>query len=226
MSVCNRCGFGMGQLGECRFCAAKSRGRIKAKRLRLTREQQFLLSHGGKPRIAFPAAKPCPVEPGFVRKLSPKLSIEVTGVRRTKMGEWVIDYLVRDERPILMRRVPPVHTPESHDGFVPPPSKADIEIARLEGSYTRSSHGSIRDGGDAVPEVDQTLIEMRARTKWAEQKRKDNPERETERDIKAVQAEVRQLVKTAAELGVDPALVLAPIERQIRSQQEELKEAA
>lgn len=225
--TCEKCGFGMGELEDCRYCAAKAQKRVDAKRrLKLTREQRFMLFHGSNPRIAFSAKDPCPAKVGDVLKLSPKLSIEVRGVRRTKQGEWVIEYMVKDERPIFMRRVPPVHTPESIAGFVAPPTTADIEVARVQGSYCRSSHGAVPDGDEAVPEVDHTLIEMRARTRFAEQRETERVEETAKRDLRAVTAQIRETAITMARVGVDPSDWLTDLQRQINERKAEMKEAA
>lgn len=178
--------------------------------MKLTREQRFLLMRGGCPRLAFPADQPLDARKGQIVKLSKHVEIEITGVTRTKKGEKQIEYLLRDLRPTLLRRTPQVHQPESDDeGFVAPPEAADIEAARLESSYTHSPRGAIGDAGEAVPEVDQVLLSMQARTKWAQRTDEQNRKRE-----RAVRDRLRETLN-----GLDSdsqVALLAALEREIQ----------
>lgn len=138
--------------------------------LTLTEEQRFLLLRGVHPRLAFSAKRPAPVAVGHVRMVSPQVELEIIGVRRSrKADQWELDYRVRDHRPVLLRRVPPVFVPQSdRQGPVLPPSRGEIEVARLEGSYTHSEHGAVTDAGEDVPASDHNLLVMTARQRWAD----------------------------------------------------------
>lgn len=189
--------------------------------MKVTREQRFLLMRAGHPRIAFDGKKPCPVKVGHVQRLSPRVELEVTGIQRTKKGEWVIEYLVRDDRPNLLRRTPQVHRFKADErGYVAPPTLGDIEAARLDSSYTHSTHGAITDAGEAVPDVDQNLLSMRAKTKWAEREQTERPEEVARRVARTVAAQVKEVAVLQARSGVDPQPFLADLQRRLAEQRD------
>ncbi len=66
--------------------------------MRLTRSQRSQLFEGDCPKITYPGATPCPVEVGHVEVLSAHVRLEITGVRRTKKGEWSLVYTLHNNR--------------------------------------------------------------------------------------------------------------------------------
>lgn len=169
---------------------------------------------GTCPRIAFPIKDAEQLKQGQIVKLSKQVEIEITGLNRTKKGELQVDYLLRDQRPTLLRRTPQVHTPESDsEGYVPIDNPADIEAARLDSSYTHSPVGAIEDAGEAVPEVDQKLLSLQARSKWAERKATDKAEQQAREDARRLAAQIRDILLTQARSGVDSSPFLAELQR-------------
>lgn len=116
--------------------------------MNLKREERAALFHGETPRIVR-EKKPC--DPGLVISLSSKLSIEVKGVRRTKADLWRVDYLVRDDRPHLLRRVPTTDRPrkDQHGKVIEP----DQAFSRIDSSYTTTNHLAVPDAGEAVDDL-------------------------------------------------------------------------
>lgn len=181
--------------------------------MKLTREQRFLLMRGTCPRIAFPADDAPEVKKGQSVKLSKNVEIEITGLTRTKKGEIVVEYVLRDFRATLLRRLPQVHTPVSDaEGYVRPPGDDEIEAARLDSGYTHSRHGAIEDAGEAVPEIDQAKLTTAARLVFA--RREQDREEASRKREKAVRDRLREALK-----GLDPdsqIALLAAIEREIQ----------
>lgn len=191
----------------------------------LTHEQRFLIFRGAAPSITFPAAKPCPAKKGDVKPLSGTVSIEVLDVRRSPDAKvWVLDYLVNDQRPNLLRRVPQVHLPEKDEtGAIKPPTKGDIEAARIESSYTHSPRDAVPSAGEGLPEADTNLLTMRARTKMAERRRAEDPAAEAKADVQRINSELRELGQRAAKMGLDVTAIMAPIAKQIEDAHAELQ---
>lgn len=222
------CGFRHPKGGECGADVeppAWPRRRSEKSPLPLTDKQRFLIFRGAHPRLAFPAKDPAPVEPGFVRRLSPQLEVEVLSVKRSKNAEqWELEYVIHDHRATLLRRVPPVTVPPSDkEGPVPPPSRGDVETARLDSSYTHTTHGAVPDAGDAVPDVDHNLIVMAARTKWANRPRTED---DTRADVRRVAARLKSTMIALHRAGGDPTERLARIERELGEMEAESRRAA
>lgn len=190
-------------------------------RVKLTREQRFLLMRGTCPRISFPADEPPPCAKGQVVRLSKNVEIQITGLMRTKKGELVVEYILRDSRPTLLRRTPQVHTPTSDsDGYVRVPDEDEVEAARLDSSYTHSRRGAIEDAGEAVPGVDQAKLTTAARLVFS--RREQDREEANRKRERAVRDRLRETLK-----GLDPDsqnALLAALEREI--QQADMSEAA
>lgn len=131
--------------------------------MRLTRQERAALFHRETPRITR-EQKPC--ESGLVIVLSPKLSIEVTAVVRTKAKLWRVDYLIRDDRPHLLRRVPTTDRPrKDKDGKVIEPDEA---YSSIDSAYTSSPHLAIKDAGEAVDQATLKEFSIRARENEAQ----------------------------------------------------------
>lgn len=189
--------------------------------MKLTRQQRVDLFAGKHPRIAFPGDRPCPVSPGDSHPLSAKVSLIVLGVRRSKQGEHVLQYAVRDDRPRLLRSS--MHDMDfdairnSYDEYGMPgdPDAPAIERARVEGAYTSSPMAALSNEPEAVD--DDTLRqetkrarerdEMRKRAAFAELRR-----RQAELPPEARLAELRRF---ARERGVDIRSELKVIERRL-----------
>ena len=132
--------------------------------MKLTRDERAALFHREVPRITR-EAKPC--DAGIVIVLSPKLSIEVTAVIRTKAKLWRVDYAIRDDRPHLLRRVPTTDRPrKDSQGRVLEP---DENFARVDSSYTTTSHLAVPDAGEAVDDVTLDAFTKRARETEAQE---------------------------------------------------------
>ena len=132
--------------------------------MKLTRDERAALFHREVPRITR-ERKPC--DPGIVICLSPKLSIEVTAVIRTKAKLWRVDYAIRDDRPHLLRRVPTTDRPrkDSRGRVIEP----DEGFARVDSSYTTTSHLAVPDAGEAVDDVTLDHFTRRARENEAQE---------------------------------------------------------
>lgn len=201
---------------------------MKAGNFNLTHEQRFLIFRGAAPSITFPAAKPCPAKKGDIKRLSGTVSIEVRDVRRSPDAKvWVLDYLVNDQRPNLLRRVPQVHLPEKDEtGAIKPPTKGDIEAARIESSYTHSPRDAVPSAGEGLPEADTNLLTMRARTKMAERRRDNRTEDDDRREFRALTSSIKETAVIMRRQGVDPAPFLLEVEQLIAAQRENLADAA
>lgn len=106
---------------------------------------------------------------------------------------------------------------------IKPPTAAQIEQAAEQSAYIE-----YRDSLDAgvVPRAYQTVISMQAHARWTEHQREENAEQETQRDLQRVNAELRELVKRAVKMGIEPTQVIAPIAREIEAQHKDLRNVA
>jgi hypothetical protein len=130
--------------------------------VKLTHEERAALFHGQAPAITR-KTKPC--EPGEVTVLSARLSIEATAVRRVKADTWLVEYMIRDNRPRLLRRVPTTDKPRKDaNGKVIQPDDA---YARIDSSYTSTSHAAVTDSGEGVEDDYLDRFTKRAREREA-----------------------------------------------------------
>jgi hypothetical protein len=113
--------------------------------MKLSASQRSDLFAGLVPKITFPGASPCPVKVGHVEVLSPHVRIEVTEIRRSKKGDWVIVYALFNNR--LGQRFL-----AAQDGQIHPEN------------YTHSGGSAIdHEAGEAVDEFTQRQITRQAR---------------------------------------------------------------
>lgn len=110
-------------------------------KLTLTREQRNQLFAGHCPRIAGEGR--CPVQKGYVYRLSSRLEFEVEQVWRTRKGGWSLAYIVRDRRddPRFLRRTPTIPQGEFRDVSrrtreIKPPTPGSIRAAADESAYS------------------------------------------------------------------------------------------
>lgn len=66
--------------------------------MNLRRAQRSALFAGDCPKLTYPGDVPCPVKIGHIEVLSAHVRLEVTGIRRTRKGEWVLDYTLHNNR--------------------------------------------------------------------------------------------------------------------------------
>lgn len=192
--------------------------RFKPERPRLvTRDFRERVLAGERPGLIFDGNEDCPLEVGQLVELTSNVSIAVTRITKTKGGDHRCRYTVQDFRETLMRRTPPMYEPPETDEFGYPikPTKEAIAAASIDGNYTQDPSQAVPAG---APEVDieyRRVLGTRARTRSAERKRKEQPMQEGDEDVRRLTSEMRELAKRAVKMGVDPAVALAPIARQI-----------
>ena len=175
--------------------------------MELTREQRDRIRAGGAPRLTFPGDEPCPLEPGTEIVIASNLSIRIERIRRTKKGEHIAFYTIRDFRVQLMRRVPPMHSPPDLDelGYPIPHDKEAIARARVEGAITSSPALAVPgDAGEVVPGEYQNVVRMSSRSKWAEHQATERAEQQMRDAARRVTAQIRDNLVTMARQGVDP----------------------
>jgi hypothetical protein len=187
--------------------------------VKLTTKQRTALFHGEHPRIVYPGARPCPVGSGDVLQLSSRVSLTVIAVRRTKHGEWLVSYTVRDDRPNMLRARLPAD---------PTPFKGDLDqeaeqIAALESAYTSNYRDSLPGAGDAPTHSELKELTIDAHKRWAEHQEQERAEETALNDARRVARQLRELAVKAARAGADPTAVLAGFERQIRERLDELE---
>lgn len=187
--------------------------------MKLTREQRVMLFAGEHPRISFPASEPCPARVGEVVHLSREVEIEVLAIVETKTKDWRIDYVLRDMRANLMRRVPPVHDAkrEAERGD---PGPEELRRAARESAVTHSPLEAVPgDGGELVePEV-QAEFTMEAI-------QKDLSRQEGTKRQAGLEAELARVRSECRRRGVDTTRLDASIKKRIRAYERRLAEAA
>lgn len=78
----------------------------------------------------------------------------------------------------------------------------------------------------AVPDGYQNVLVMEAHMRYAKHQRSEHAEQRAREDAKRVSAHLRDLVIRAVRVGADPVAVIARVERELRSVEEELQDAA
>ncbi len=147
---------------------------------------------------------------------TPLLWIEITEIRRTRKLLWRLLYRTVDMRPTWMRRGPP--KPEGSR------LRQRQWTALDEHGMTGELASALDPEAEVVDDGYRNVLEIGARLKRAEREQELDPE--AERLRQAVNGEVRELVKRAVKAGVDPALVLGPVVRQIEAMHSDLNDAA
>lgn len=204
-----------------------SRSRFKPERQRLvTQDFQRKVLAGDHPSLIFPGWV-CPVEVGHVIELTSNVSITVHRITKTKGGDHRVRYIVRDFRPTLMRRTPKMFEPPETDhlGIPIPHDEAAIEAARLDGNYTQDSRQAVPESGEEVDIQYRRVLGVKSRARQVGRKRKEQPMEGGQEDVRALSSEMRELAKRAVRMGVDPAIVLAPIAGEIAKAHREMSTA-
>lgn len=161
-----------------------------------------------------------PVKVGYVHRLSSRLSFEVTKVS-FKNGKWSLEYKIHDDREECFYLLPTARSvPIDERGNVTPMAPEE------EIGYSRNPKSPRADYLRSVPPNVQNVIDMQARLASAERRREDDPEREAKEDLRRVNAEVKELIKRAVKMGIDPSSIIAPIAREVQEQHRQLSEAA
>lgn len=155
--------------------------------MKLTRDQRKAFFAGEFPRITHPGDKPCPVEAGETYRLSKLQRLEVTRIRRSRKGEWVVVYEVhRLAGPLyLATSAPRINKLEDRDNFT-------VEQAR---GYTRSRSRSLD------PEAECIDLDDLERIRTGNKERGELYELQRAADLLAACEEVR-----AAADAMDPEL--------------------
>lgn len=190
------------------------------RRLTLTHEQRAQLFAGQTPRIA--GEGKCPVEPGYVYRLSKRLELEVTAVRRTKGGGWSLGYTLSDRRDParILKRTPSaqdfdrMRREQDEYGFPLEPSPEEIRRAAQESAYT-SAPTSLSDAGEAVDQATQEAFSKQGQTidGLREQKRREAWQRE--QDALSVYERFRIEWERAERLGTDVHREAAAVRRMV-----------
>jgi hypothetical protein len=135
-----------------------SYARVVKGRLVLPRQTRRRFFAGELPGIVLRGGAPCPIEPGAVYELSPRMRLEVTKVVRDKRMDWSLRYTLHDRRdnPRLLRRNPHAVDFESirasYDEYGMPgePTRTVIEEAREGSAYTSTPIFALGEVGEAV----------------------------------------------------------------------------
>lgn len=180
----------------------------KGERLFSPDTQRDILA-GLHPSLKWPAENPCPVNEGQTIEVTPRVSIRIERIGRTKKGMHAARYVVIDDRPTLPRRTTPMHEPPELDdqGFPVKHTPSAIAAATVDGNYTQSPDQAVPDVADEVGIEYRRALSARSRSKRA----KERPEEEAQEIARRLNTETRELAKRAVKNGVDPALALAPI---------------
>ncbi len=184
--------------------------------LRLTRAQRTAIFAGGAPRIAFPGTQPPDIEAGQVIPLSTNVSLTIRGTTRGKKGEHILVYSVRDDRPNLLRRRPPAHSPQGADEG--PLDAEAIARAARESAYTTTSHGALTDAGEAVEPEYQDKLTRESRARWAAEQSTERLEQQARQGARKLGAQLRDLAIEIVRNGGDPVAFLAGVQRLIREE--------
>ncbi len=173
---------------------------------------------GESPALTYPRTADCPVGPGDVIRLSSNVSIEILSIGFKKGStDHHVAYKVIDDRPVLVRRTPPMHEPPALDARGKPKglSTAEEEATRIASGYTQDPEQAVPATAPEVEVEYRRVISVKKRTKEAEAKGKEAPMAGTDEDVRRAKDEMRELVKRATKMGLDPVEVMAPIFRSI-----------
>lgn len=188
--------------------------------MKLTPKQRAEFFAGNCPKLAGEGR--CPVPVGHRWRLSRRVSVEVTGIRKAKKGGWSLQYTVYDQRPDADYYLRPTSSGVAVDEKGRPLPMTPAE----EHGYTGNPKSNLAERAPIVPRDYQNVLVTRARDRFMEHRRESHAEEEAAKDLQAVQGKMRDLIKRAVKMGVDPALVIAPIAREIQAQHESLERAA
>lgn len=117
--------------------------------LRLTRAQRKALFAGEHPRIGWPKNREYSWPQ--VHQLSSKVSIEIVGCERVNEGDWNLHYVVKDDRPRLLRARTRSAAVEQEDHL----EGRDLRKASEESAYTSNPGASLRGTGEEVSREEQ-----------------------------------------------------------------------
>lgn len=153
----------------------------------------------------------------------PLFTITIKEKKRNRLGAWVVHFDVwrQDAAAPLIRRKPPSLV----QGDYEEPTPEEIAKASVESNYTHNPKQAV-DHLPSVPSEYHNVLSMQAKTRHADHRRLAQADDEAEADVRAINAELRQLAKRAVKLGLDPTLVMAPVVREISAQHAELSKAA
>ena len=147
------------------------------------------------------------LEPDEAKALEPctitinqQVWVEVRGAKRDRKAGWFVDYVVHDYRPKFMRRG------QGHTHAI------QLAVAS--------------EDEDVVPDEYQHDLTMRANRRQESFNRENRADELAQRDVQRLNAEIRELVKRARKMGVDPAVALAPVLRTVKRQHASLRDAA
>lgn len=160
----------------------------------LTEKQQNQILRESYPVVPLTPEEAKAVEVGRRIPLEAQVWVEIQGAIRDKKAGWRLDYKVCDHRPRFVRR-----------GL----------------GYTRSIALAV-DGVEAVPADYQEELTLEAHRKQAAYDHEHRLEEVSKQDVQRVNAEIRELVKRAIKMGVDPAMTLAPIVKLVEDQHRSL----
>ena len=189
-------------------------------KLTLNREQRRRLFAGEAPKIT--GEGQCPVQKGYVHRLSSNLSFKVVGITQAR-DRWTLTVEVTDKRdPVrLLRRTPTVHFDRVKDdldeyGYPSEPTPEALREAARDSAYT-SAPSSLSSAGEAVD--DQTL--QRFAGKAAENRRITRSEEIAKREDRSRLERLRNAQRAARERGIGED-ELGVIEEQVRKLERKL----
>lgn len=153
----------------------------------------------------------------------PLFEIVIREPVRHRSGVWRVPFDVLDRRDPsrLVRRKPP----SKREGEYVEPTPEEIEQAREESAYTTNSIEAV-DHLDSVPVEYQNVLAMQAKERRGDFLRQARADELMEQDLRRLKAEITELAKRSAKMGLDPVDVLAPIMRAVQQQHRGLRSAA
>lgn len=178
------------------------------------------------PRLAVDPREPCDLEVGQVHWLTSRLAIKIEKRSRGRKGELLFAYSLIDNRDFYLR--PTGQMLKMASSAIAAKEKLKVQSGRetaIESAYDGNPRDPL-DAGRSVPPEYKNVLAMGARVRASEYRRLTAAEREAKKDLRRVNAELRELVTRAVKMGVDPLTVLAPIAREIKAQHRDLREAA
>lgn len=191
----------------------------------LTDKQKRAIRDKDHPHITLSVEEAADVEVGQVITLKPnQLSVTILGVAKDKQKKLYLRYSVRDDRPRLLRSSP--HSIDFGDmrrrldeyGTPRAVSEQDADEASETSGYTDSMYQALEDAGEAVPAEYQNELTLRARSRHLESVKEERMDENARQDVQRLNAEMKDLVRRAAKMGVDPMVALAPVAREIAAQ--------
>jgi hypothetical protein len=178
--------------------------------MKLNRHQRSAIFAGEKIRIS--GQGDCPVKAGDEIRLSPRVAIRVSLIRRNRRNNWSLDYTIVDDRDLYL--LPSNRTIGlTEDGEARAMSEADAL------GYTTSRSRAL-DAGEALDATYAKTVDRRRRLQKAMNQR-ERAEEFAKRDVRILAAQMKQATDQMVKAGADPQPMLAALQRELQNHQRE-----